>query len=338
MKSAFVALLLGRALLVLTVASSALPPPAVTIKVDKDHIDFLIGKDVVTTYQIKDNLPRPFFYPVKTVDGIEATRAWPMGKALPGEKTDHVHHRSVWFCYGDIIPEGLDIKNKPKGVEGVDFWSEGKYHGNIICTKVGEPTLGPDQAWITTQNEWRDAEGRKILDETRKIGFFNHGKAYFIVLDIDLFASVYPLTFGDTKEGAMAIRIHPDINVKPGKGKIENAEGKINEKECWGHKSMWCDYSGPIGDKVVGVTIFDDPRNRFAACWHARDYGLMAANPFGRTASGFPDAKSEAQRVRLAKGEHLYLRYGVLVHSGDAREAGVADLWKAFTRIPRSDK
>jgi hypothetical protein len=333
MKTAIPLLILGGILLALPASTGAQAQPDVAINVEKDHIDFLIGKDVVTSYQIKDSLPRPFFYPLKTVDGIETTRAWPMGKALPGEKTDHVHHRSVWFCHGDVIPQGLVLQSKVKGVEGVDFWSETKGHGNIVCTKVGEPRLLPGLASITTQNEWRTTEGDKVLDETRKLGIIHHGKAYLLVLDIDLLASTYPITFGDTKEGSMAIRIHPDINVKPGKGKIENAEGQINEAGCWGRKSSWCDYSGPIDGKMVGVAIFDDPNNPYPACWHARDYGLMGANPFGRAQHAkFPAMKGNKDLVRLAKGEHLHLRYGVLIHAGDASEAGIASLWKEFAK------
>jgi hypothetical protein len=325
----------------LAAPTTAQEPADVAVKADKDRIDFLIGKQLVTSYHVKDSLPRPFFWPLKTIDGIDTTRDWPMGPALPGEKTDHPHHRSVWFCYGDVIPEGMKLKTKVKGVEGIDFWSETKGHGKIICVKVGEPKVDKEKIWITTQNEWRTTEGEKVLDETRKIGFYNQGKSYLIVLDIDLIASIYPITFGDTKEGAMALRIHPEINVKnvtPGKGKIENADGKVNEAQCWGQKSAWCDYSGPIGDKVVGVAILDDPRNPVPACWHARDYGLMAANPFGRDKlAKFPAMKGNNDRVHLAKGEHLNLRYGIVVHSGDATQGGVMGTYRFFARLRQQE-
>ena len=76
----------------------------------------------------------------------------------------------------------------------------------------------------------------------------------------------------------------------------------------WGSKSAWVDYSGPVGNSVVGVAVFDDPKNPYPACWHARDYGLLAANPYGRDkGSKFPGVKGNNERVRLDKGQHLHL-------------------------------
>jgi len=320
--------------------TGAQPPPAGTIHLDKDHVDFLVGEALMTRYHVKSDLPLPFFWPLYAPDGTTTTRAWPMDKDLPEKKKDHPHHHSAWFTHGDVIPEGMKFKTK-KGIEGVDFWTETKgTGGKIICTKVEQPKNGPAGSSIATHNEWRLAEGEKVMDETRKITFYNFGKAYLIVLDIDLEASVCPITFADTKEGTMAIRIHTDIAVEQGKGgKMQNAEGQINEKPIWGQKSAWCDYSGKVGSSVVGVAILDDPANPYAACWHARDYGLMAANPFGRDKHAkFPATKGNNTLVRLAKGEHLHLRYGLLVHNGDAVDGRVAALFQQFVGLRELEK
>jgi hypothetical protein len=145
------------------------------------------------------------------------------------------------------------------------------------------------------------------------------------------------LTFGDTKEGSMGIRINDTIREQKGKekgpGKLENAEGKVTEKECWGQLSAWCDYSGPINGKVMGLAILDDPKNEPKACWHSRGYGLMAANPFGRKVAGFPAIKDNDALFKLAKGDHLKLRYGLLIHTGDAKEGKVAQHYKAFVEL-----
>jgi hypothetical protein len=155
-----------------------------------------------------------------------------------------------------------------------------------------------------------------------------------IILEIDLKASFCPITFGDTKEGSMGVRVNDQIRLSaPGsKGKLVNADGKSGEKEVWGMLSDWCDYSGEIDGKVAGIAIFDAPTNKPRAAWHARGYGLMAANPFGRAESGFPARKGEKDLVKLAKGEHLKLRYGIYLHAGDAKEGKVSEAYAEFAK------
>src|SRR5712691_11104811 len=113
----------------------------VNIKPSKDHVDFYAGNDLVGRYQIAPTYAKPIFWPLHAPGAIKVTRDWPMIDLKQGEQgsKDHPHQKSAWFCWGDIIPEGLDLKDKIKGVKGVDFWSEAKGHGRIICTKVGEP-------------------------------------------------------------------------------------------------------------------------------------------------------------------------------------------------------
>ena len=311
--------------------TEAAEPAAVTITADKEELTFRAGKDEVARYHFGPAVAKPYLWPIKGPGGVELTRAWPMLKE-PGGTTDHLHQKSAWFCHGDVIPEGLEVKDKIKGVDGVDFWSEAKGHGRIVCTEVGKPALGNNHGRVTTRNEWRTADGTKILDEVRTIHLYDFGDARLFVFDIDLHASAVPITFGDTKEGSFGVRINDELREQKGKGKLANAEGKEGEKAIWGHESKWCDYSGPLGGKTVGLAIFDDPANP-PARWHSRGYGLMAANPFGRDRSGFPSAKGKTDLVRLAKGEHLKLRYGLLIHPGDAKEGKVAEWFDRFVKL-----
>ncbi|MBI3409165.1 MAG: PmoA family protein [Planctomycetes bacterium] len=303
------------------------------LQVKEKQIDFRLGDELVTSYHTS-GFSKPIFWPVNAPGGVPLTRAWPMEKGKAGESTDHVHQKSAWFVHGDVIPEGMELSDKIRGVEGVDFWSETKGHGQIVCVKVEEPIQKDSQAKVVTHNEWRLASGTKIMDEKRALTFHDFGKARLIVLDIDLHASVAPILFGDTKEGAMGIRINDEIIAQEnGKGTIQNAGGKVGERECWGRAAAWCDYSGPINGKTVGLTILADPKNPHPTCWHVRGYGLMAANPFGRIKSLFPDAQRRDDLVRLAKGEHLQLRYGLLLHEGDATTGQVAEHFDCFVKL-----
>jgi hypothetical protein len=145
------------------------------------------------------------------------------------------------------------------------------------------------------------------------------------------------VTFGDTKEGAFGVRVSDQLRVGDKKSgnpqsKITIASGAQGEKDCWGHRSPWCDYSGVIDGKTVGIAIFDDPSNP-PACWHVRNYGLMAANPFGRSKSGFPEMKDRNDLMRLGKDEHLKLRYGIYVHGGDVKEGKVAEGYERYLKL-----
>ena len=304
----------------------------VTAEVGKGHIDFRAGKALVGRYVIGADVAKPYFWPLNVPGGEAITRGWPMTPPEPGEQTDHPHQKSAWFCHGDVIPEGIVLVDKIRGVTGVDFWSEAKGHGKIVCVEVGKATRQKGGVSVPTRNEWRTARGMKILDEARTITVHDLGGAWLVVLDIDLHASVCPITFGDTKEGSMGVRVRDSITEKKGKGRLTNAEGKTSERKVWGQRSAWCDYSGPLpGGKVAGIAIFDDPSNK-PACWHSRSYGLMAANPFGRRRSGFPAAR-QGELVKLAKGEHLKLRYGVLLHTGDVKEGKVAEGYERFLKL-----
>jgi hypothetical protein len=249
-----------------------------------------------------------------------------------------VHQKSLWFCHGDVIAEGLEFKERSsdKRVKGVDFWSESKGHGKIVCVKVGDTVSVPDKASVATTNEWRAPDGTKIMDEERTIEFRNLGDSRLLILRIDLHASVCPITFGDTKEGSMGVRVNDQfrLTLATGDGLITAADGstaKAGTKDnlpMWGKPSDWHDYSGTVDGKMVGITIFDHPKNSVRALWHTRAYGLLAANPFGR--KSFPGGTGDL--IKLAKGEHLKLTYGILIHKGDAKTANVADQYSTFSK------
>src|SRR5262245_29560599 len=85
------------------------------IQVNEDRVDFSLGDELVTTYHTR-GFSKPIFWPVSAPGGVPLTRAWPMEKGKEGESTDHVHQKSAWFCHGDVIPEGLEVIDKIRGV------------------------------------------------------------------------------------------------------------------------------------------------------------------------------------------------------------------------------
>jgi hypothetical protein len=299
----------------------------------RNNISFHAANQTIATYRFGDELAKPIIWPLLAPKGDEVTRAWPMRPAAKGGSTDHKHQKSAWFTYGDVVPEGMKLKHKRKGVQGIDFWAEEPGCGRIVCVRTRDFHHDDNRASVTTENEWRTADGDKIMDEVRKIRFLNYETARLIVVDIDLLASVVPIVFGDTKEGAFGVRVADSMTEKMGKGRLTNAEGKVGMLQCWGRVSAWCDYSGPVEGKTVGIAIFASPDNPLPSAWHSRDYGLMAANPFARAKSGYPDMTGKKDLVRLAKDEHLKLRYGIYVHAGDVKEGKVAEGYELFKKM-----
>lgn len=301
----------------------------VTLLKTDGRVDFLIGDELVTTYHIGPDVAKPYFWPVNAPGGVPATRGWPMEKAEEGGTTDHVHQKSMWFCHGDVIPHGLEVKDKIRGVDGVDFWSESKGHGKMIVKSIEI-----DGPVLSSVNEWTTADGAKILDEKRVVRLIAMPKGRLFVIDSELMASNVPVTFGDTKEGSMGVRVHDQLREKGGNGRMTSSNGQTGERAIWGRFADWIDYSGEVDGKPVGVAVFDDPDNRIRSCWHARGYGLLAANPFGRKRSGFPDQKEkEGELVELKKGETLKFRYGVYVHTGDVAKGDVKWAFDSFRAI-----
>jgi hypothetical protein len=335
-------------LLILTVTTGAVPSrfalaDDVTVTKGTDTIEFRVGTDLAGTYQFagtvpqekgdgRKPLPKPVLWPLTAPGGIPVTAFAP---------SDHIHHKSVWFCHGDVIPEGLELKVKSgdKRVKGVDFWSETTNHGRIVCTEVGQPrAVAKNHSTVTTRNEWKTPDGVTILDETRVLHFINQPEGRLFIFEITLRPTIGPVVFGDTKEGSFGIRVHSDLRPTNKDGAtITTAEGKTltppvkDNLPIWGEPSAWIDYSGRVNGQAVGVAVFDHPENP-PASWHARAYGLNAANPFGRAGSGFPSQKGKTDLLRIEKGGELKLKYGVYAHTGDATTGKVAEAFARFKK------
>jgi hypothetical protein len=315
--------------------SEPLFPADVDMWVNRANIEFRVYKNQAAIYEFGRDLAKPYFWPLQASNHKQVTRSWPMMAATPGGSTDSPHQRSAWFGYGDVVPEGMKLKQKGKGIEGVDFWSEAPGSGRIVCVRVRDDKADQNRARVTTWNEWRTADGDKIMDEVRKILFINYETARLFVVDIDLHASVVPILFGDTKEGTFGVRVADSMRENHREGRISNAEGKAGEKECWGRLSAWCDYSGPVEGQMVGIALFAGPDNPMPSAWDCRASGLMAANPFAREKSGFPALKGKTERFRLDKGKHLKLRYGLFVHLGDVKQGQVAEYYERFAKLAK---
>jgi hypothetical protein len=160
--------------------------------------------------------------------------------------------------------------------------------------------------------------------------FYADPKLRIVDFDITLTAAADAVTFGDAKDGLFGIRMRPVLQEAGGTGHIGNADGLAGERQLWGKPSNWCDYSGTVNGEKVGIAILDHPENpRHPVRWHARGYGLFAANPFALAA--FTGDKTKDGSLTVAPGQSVRFRYRVIIHEGDAQDAGIATQWAKYS-------
>ena len=301
------------------VSPAAAPKQGVQITRLADRLRVEINGQLFTEYFYKD-VPRPYCYPLIGPGGVAMTRNYPM-KDTPGEAHDHPHHRSLWFAHGAI--------------NGQDFWSEQKAFGKTVHEDFLEVKSGKKEGVIRERNKWVAADGTVVCTDERTLRFYNPGRASERLIDfeITLKASNGELTFGDTKEGTMAVRLAETMKLKGevGKGHIINSAG-VRDGETWGKRADWCDYYGPVEGKTVGIAIFDHPQNpRHPTWWHVRDYGLFAANPFGQ--HDFEKlADKTAGNLTVPAGKSVTFRYRFYLHEGDDQQAKVAERYQQYVK------
>ena len=286
------------------------PELPVAMEATDDRIVVSIAGERFTEYR-HTGLQRPILFPLFAAGELPVTRQFPLVEGVPGESADHPHHQSVWFAHGDV--------------NGLDYWSglarirheKAEIQGNSI---------------LSTQS-WLDGE-KLVCHEETMISFHATEKWRLIDFRAILRAGESPVTFGDTKEGTFAMRTHPMLQIKGDDGSIRatafNSEG-ISGVDIWGKRARWVHYEGTIENRTVGITMMDAPSNlRHPNFWHARDYGLIAANPFGlHELGGLP---AGAGNITLAPGQSLNLRYGIVIWNGAADETSINGLFAEFSK------
>ncbi|MFO1452504.1 MAG: PmoA family protein [Opitutaceae bacterium] len=298
----------------------------VTLSQLPDRVRVEVDGRLFTEYRFGPDAPKPFFHPILSADGTQLTRDFPMAN-VPGEEQDHPHHRSLWFAHGSV--------------NQVDFWLEKPgITGRIVHDRMVEAvTLAPDAVRFVARSRWLSPQGKALLTDETQVVIRAVPRGRLLDLAITLHASEgAPVVFGDTKEGTMAVRLAQWMTLPhrfqgkevPGVGQMVNKEGGSGAG-IWGLRSAWMDYLAPRQGKVYGISIFDHPGNpRFPTWWHARDYGLFAANPFGK--HDFEKLKDQPQAGdwTLPAGEKATFRYRFYIHEGDTAAAGVADQYRQF--------
>lgn len=312
--------------LALAASTAAMFPTSagIELKQENDRLRVLIDGELFTEYRADGHVP--CLYPLKSASGADLTRHYPLTDAAKGEAKDHPHHRSFWTTHGLV--------------NGVDFWALPKDPSTRIAhqgfgeTKSGSTATNGktvQRAEFTVDLKWV-SKGKTHLNEKRTYTITATDQARTVDVTSVLTAPEADVVFGDTKEGSFAIRMTPTLRLKGevAKGHAVNSEG-VKDKACWGKRAKWVAYYGPDGKGAPTViAIMDHPKNlRHPTWWHARDYGLVSANPFGIHHFEGKKDKHLGDHT-LEKGESLTFQHRFLLHQGTIDSLNVEKAWKEF--------
>ena len=312
--------------------AASLGAASVELKRSGYEIEVLVDGQPFTTYYFDPAIAKPYLMPLRTASGVIVTRGFPVrndvSKGDPKASSFEPHQRPLYFGHGDI--------------DGLDFWQEqvfDKYYndhghqgyGHMVNESVETGPAKGDSGTIRATYALESPNNRVIGEETQSFTFRGDRTTRIIDCEFVVHATAGPIDFGDTKEGTFAIRLAPELSA-PNDHMI-NSNGAEGEKAIWGKPADWVEYSGSISGKRVGIAVFDSPKSfRHPTTWHARAYGLFAANPFGlREFTSNPDKDGS---WAVPEGKSIRFRYRVLIREGDFTPSQISEAYKEYSREP----
>ena len=296
-----------------------------------NQIDVTIGGKPFTTYYVDPVVAKPYLMPLRSAQGTIVTRGYPVGNEVPpGSQRDpsfEPHQRPLYFAHGNI--------------DGLDFWGEeafAKYfhdhgkqdYGHMVLEKVDE-ARGGSTGVIQAEFSLEGPGGHVIGEETQAFSFRGDEQTRVIDCEFTVRATHGPLTFGDSKEGTFGIRVAKELNSPP--AHMVNSQGAEGEKNIWGKRADWVDYDGKVDGEDVGIAVLDHPKSfHHPTTWHARGYGLFAANPFGLR--DFTRDPNQDGSWTIPERKSLTFRYRVIIHHGDYKSANIAEAYQKYAAEP----
>ena len=310
-------------------------------------LELLLDGKVITAYCYFDSTEKPILFPLRTVSGTTVTRGYPIAPR-PGERTDHPHHTELWMNY--------------ESVNGLDFWNNSfaiptekkSHYGSIRHKKINFNKAKRNTAALSASSQWVDPNGSVLIDEVTTFAFTVRDHDFIIDRKSELKAVNGDVSFKDVKDGFLGLRVarslempskqedkfvdaHGNVTTTPAlnnegvTGQYLNREG-ISGDDTWGKRSVWTTLSGMIDDEAISIGIIDHPSNvGYPTYWHARGYGLFAANPLGQ--SVFSNGKEQLNYV-LKNGQSVIFSYRIIIHNGSTMTPDMMnELTKQFHKL-----
>ena len=302
--------------------------PMVDLKVNdaEKKVDVMVDGELFTSYIYPDVIKKPVLWPVISPAGNMLTRSFPMVNR-EGDRSDHPHHVGVWLNYGDV--NGLDFWNNSEAIAP----EKRDGYGTIFHRSIEKAESGKGSALLETSAVWKSPDQINMLEEQTSFNFIASDNMRIIDRTTTLKAVIDEVNFTDNKEGMFAIRVARELELpseKPTelvdshgivtkvekmdntlvKGDYRSAKG-VEGKKVWGTRCRWMKLASEIKGEQVALVIIDHPSNvGYPTYWHARDYGLFAANTLGQKI--FSEGENELN-FSLKKGESVTFKYRLVV-------------------------
>lgn len=296
----------------------------------QQQILITINNKPFTSFNYPDSLAKPFLYPIYAPDGEIITRGFPLASRA-NEPVDHPHHIGLWLNYENV--NGLDFWNNSYAIPA----DKKSRYGSINNTEVVSMKSGNEGSLTYTAN-WQDIHKNTLLKESTTFIFRVAGNSY-VIDRITMLTAATDITMPDIKDGFLGLRVAHEFEIpskedkeftdangiitvvkaaddKLPSGNYITSQGKEGDA-AWGTRADWCMLYGKKGNDTISIGIIDHPKNLgYPTYWHARGYGLFAANPLGQKI--FSNGK-EALNFSLKKDESVRFRFRVVINAAKER-------------------
>lgn len=297
---------------------------------EQQKVDVFIDGKFFTSYIHHDTLKKQVLYPILSPGGNIVTRGFPINPR-PNERVDHPHHIGHWFNYGNV--NDLDFWNNSYAVPA----EKQNHYGHIVHREIVKTKSNQRNGSLHVRSDWVNADGKILLEESTAFIFSGNDSNRIIKRVTTLTAVSGDVHFKDNKEGMFAIRMARPFEFPTTKPlMLTDEEGKqreeaiihnedvhgsykgsngLTDENVWGTRASWVTLSSEINNEKIAVTIMDHPSNiGHPTYWHARTYGLFAANPLGQKV--FSNGK-KTLNFTLKKNEQVTFRFQILISSGN---------------------
>lgn len=235
-----------------------------------NHVAFEVDGKEILGWNHDPMQRRCFFFPVIGPSGGYMTR---FGQP---NAPDHKHHKSFWFANNNVA--------------GVNFWE----------FKPDNPASIEQEDWLVYFNSdeeavlgskivWLDGHNPAPLIEQEMIASLKplEGGESLIEIQSKFIPTSPELEFAKTNFAFMGLRMARHLSQQFGGGELRASGGETGEKEIFGKRLKWVDFSGPVNPRLQtenlkeeGITWFDHPDNPgYPNGWHVRNNGWFCLSP-----------------------------------------------------------